>query len=290
MTDASTTDAILDTVNDARGQYAHVYRAELVAIATHPDEPPGRISRAAVQAVWTALASFTGRDVDGGAWPSDGTLGELTGMAPGNVRRCREYLRAVGLLTWTPRFRNGHQTSNAYTLVGLRAETLNQARATGACIDPQPGACKARDDHSPDHSPHPDHSPEDQRLPEIEALCDQLADSIAERGNPRPTVTAAWYTDMERLVRIDGRDLDAVRRVIAWLHAGGDDVAAFWRTNVRSPAKLRAKWGTMLEQYERLQHRRGPTAEEQQAVVSDTLDQFSHLFDREPLALTGGRS
>jgi hypothetical protein len=91
----------------------------------------------------------------------------------------------------------------------------------------------------------------DTTLPVVEQLCNRLADSIEQRGSKRPTVTRAWCTDMDRLLRIDGRDPDDVVWVIDWLTAGRDEVAAFWAPNVRSPRKLRDKWDTMREQHER---------------------------------------
>lgn len=88
-------------------------------------------------------------------------------------------------------------------------------------------------------------------LGDASRLATLLADCIEERGNKRPTVTRRWTTDMDRLLRLDGREPDDVERVIRWLHRAGDDVAAFWQPNVRSPAKLRAKWDQMREQYTR---------------------------------------
>lgn len=82
-------------------------------------------------------------------------------------------------------------------------------------------------------------------------LCDLLADSLANRTDDarRPTVTVRWVTDMDRLLRIDERSVADVERVIRWLDGGKDEVAAFWRPNVRSPEKLRLHWDVMREQY-----------------------------------------
>lgn len=80
-------------------------------------------------------------------------------------------------------------------------------------------------------------------------LCQEFADQIASRGNKRPAVTKAWEDEMDRLLRLDHRELDHVRRVLKWLNAGADPPALFWRPNVRSPAKLREKWDQMAEQY-----------------------------------------
>jgi hypothetical protein len=53
---------------------------------------------------------------------------------------------------------------------------------------------------------------------------------------------------MERMVRIDGRDPDEIRRVIQWLYSSSDDVAVFWAPNVLCPGKLRTKWATIAGQ------------------------------------------
>lgn len=98
------------------------------------------------------------------------------------------------------------------------------------------------------------------------ALCMKFAGQLSERGYVKPeavTSTACskrWVLDMEQLLRLDGRDPGQVRRVLDWLHAGTDEVASFWRTNVRSPAKLREKWAVMAEQYERQRRPKGKAA------------------------------
>ena len=83
---------------------------------------------------------------------------------------------------------------------------------------------------------------------EPQRLAHLLADSIAERGCKRPTVTKAWVTEMDRLIRIDGRSPERVERAIIWLATGTDQVAGFWRANIRSPAKLRQKYDQIREQ------------------------------------------
>ena len=88
----------------------------------------------------------------------------------------------------------------------------------------------------------------------VSGLCEQLAQSIAQRrtGNQQPAVTDAWLSDMDKLIRLDQRTPDEIRAVIAWLAKNGDEVSQFWSPNIRTPHKLRAKWDTMAEQYERL--------------------------------------
>ena len=85
----------------------------------------------------------------------------------------------------------------------------------------------------------------------VSQLCELLADSIHQRGHPRPTITKAWMTDMERLIRIDGKTPAQIETVIKWLDAGNDKPSQFWQPNIRSPKKLREKWGQMADQYKR---------------------------------------
>lgn len=87
-------------------------------------------------------------------------------------------------------------------------------------------------------------------------LCGRLALQLAERGYRPGEVGQRWLVDMEAILRVDGRTPAQVVRVIDWLDEGKDNVAAFWRTNVRSPAKLRAEWTRMAEQYRELRDRR----------------------------------
>lgn len=99
-------------------------------------------------------------------------------------------------------------------------------------------------------------------------LAELLADSIAERGSKRPTVTDTWIKDTERLMRIDGHDPAAVERTIRWLARGADEVASFWQPNVRCPRTLRERWDQMQEQYRRRTRRTGGVdVDELQAAI-----------------------
>lgn len=74
----------------------------------------------------------------------------------------------------------------------------------------------------------------------ISELCDLLAKLIEDNGSRRPTVTAKWKTDMRLLHERDGRSFTQIENMIRWCQA--DD---FWRANILSPAKLRAKYDQM---------------------------------------------
>lgn len=74
----------------------------------------------------------------------------------------------------------------------------------------------------------------------IDELCDLLATLIEGNGSRRPTVTARWRTDMRLLHERDGRSFAQIENMIRWCQA--DD---FWRANILSPNKLRAKYDQM---------------------------------------------
>jgi hypothetical protein len=69
------------------------------------------------------------------------------------------------------------------------------------------------------------------------AECEHLADLIERNGSKRPTVTKAWLQAADRLKRIDGRTHAQVMTCIEWCQAD-----EFWRSNILSMPKLRAKY------------------------------------------------
>lgn len=69
-----------------------------------------------------------------------------------------------------------------------------------------------------------------------------LADLIAENdpNGKRPTVTARWRTEEDRLIRLDGRKPEEAERLIRWTQAN-----TFWRGNVLSMPKFRDQYGRL---------------------------------------------
>jgi hypothetical protein len=104
-----------------------------------------------------------------------------------------------------------HPVTTGYTNVIERKDNDKDKRKSELCPDPL--------------------SPE---LLEAKELCEYL---IQRLGVENQTVTKTWMVSMERLVRIDGRSADQIRRCLDWVAA--DD---FWSVNVRSPQKLRKHW------------------------------------------------
>jgi hypothetical protein len=78
-----------------------------------------------------------------------------------------------------------------------------------------------------------------------ESLCELLADSWASlsSGVKRPKVTKAWVDEMDRMMRLDGRDAGLVEEVLRWLPSD-----SFWSVNVGSPVKLRKHFDRLILQ------------------------------------------
>lgn len=76
-------------------------------------------------------------------------------------------------------------------------------------------------------------------------ICEYLADAIVENGSKRPSITKSWLDEARRMLDIDGRTEEEVLRAIDWCQRGESDRARFWRPNVLSMPKLRAKFDQM---------------------------------------------
>lgn len=224
------------------------------------------------------------------AYPSVDRIAHKARLNKRTTMRCLERLEADGGLIVHRPEKRGRGHFNTYMVVmvdrsvkGDRVAPIpeGQTSAQNGATDPEekarkgdtkarkgaPQGCTRPTDpqtHRPEGANAPDSSTQSRVAPagstppepssetvEAERLCHLFADLLGARnGCTRPSVTKAWVVDMERLLRIDGRTSEAVERTLRWLDAAADDVAAFWRPNVRSPDKLRAKWDQMLEQYE----------------------------------------
>lgn len=136
-----------------------------------------------------------------------------------------------------------------------------------------PGCEFCEEDRVPDQEPdrggdaHPDIGPESAPIPPVPVpdptttsneevgdlapradvlrVCEYLADAIAENGSKRPTVTKAWHDEARRMLDLDGRTETEVIRAIDWCQRGESERARFWRPNVMSMTKLRAKFDQM---------------------------------------------
>ncbi len=76
-------------------------------------------------------------------------------------------------------------------------------------------------------------------------VCEYLADAVAENGSKRPVITKAWELDARRMLDLDGRSEEQVLKAVDWCQRGESERARFWRPNVMSMNKLRAKFDQM---------------------------------------------
>lgn len=94
-----------------------------------------------------------------------------------------------------------------------------------------------------------------------------------------------WAGDMQRLIRIDGRDPPDIERVIRWCQS--DD---FWMANILSPGKLRQKWDTLWMQMQRPTKEernvpanlRPPSAREKRVIEPLSIDEFNRRYPGRP--------
>lgn len=80
---------------------------------------------------------------------------------------------------------------------------------------------------------------------DVERICEYLAAAVEENGSKRPVITKGWRDDARRLLDLDMRTEAEVIRAIDWCQRGTSDRARFWRPNVMSMSKLRAKFDQM---------------------------------------------
>lgn len=81
---------------------------------------------------------------------------------------------------------------------------------------------------------------------EVMHLCQLLSDRMVQNGCKKPTITKAWTSEMDRLLRLDGRTYEEVEWMIEWCQSDN-----FWRANVLSPKKLRSNFDNMRLQSKR---------------------------------------
>ncbi len=86
--------------------------------------------------------------------------------------------------------------------------------------------------------------------PDVEKICEHLADRIVDNGSKRPTITARWRTDARLLIDKDDVSVERIIRAIDWCQS---DV--FWRANILSMPKLRAKYDQIRLAAQREQER-----------------------------------
>lgn len=131
------------------------------------------------------------------------------------------------------------------TSVPHRMESSHAAHATPSSGTTPATSLPRSDRHRAPPDAHPD---------EAWRLAEQFADLVAEvvPDLGRPEVTVGWAREMGRLLRLgepngtQGLRAERIEEVFRWLRGGASRDARFWRSNIRSPRKLRAQIGTIL--------------------------------------------
>ncbi len=168
------------------------------------------------------------------AWPSRATLARRLRTSKDSVDRWTKELVEINALTVQRRWseERGSNQSNLYVLRHLRpdltASTPLPSRNDAATPD-RVGAAQNEN--------QPERKPENEALSSEMVEARELCEYLRTKLNVEAVVTNRWVKEMERLVRIDGRKPEQVRRAVDWV--AQDD---FWSMNVRSPQKLRKHW------------------------------------------------
>jgi hypothetical protein len=87
-------------------------------------------------------------------------------------------------------------------------------------------------------------------------LAEYLAYRITQNGSKPPTVTNSWINDIRLMIERDNRTVQDIRQMIDWCQ---DD--SFWRSNILSPSKLRAKFDQLRLNAEKQSIRKVPQGE-----------------------------
>lgn len=108
---------------------------------------------------------------------------------------------------------------------------------------------------------------------DIISLGEFFADSLVALGCKRPNISKAWLTEFDRMVRIDERTPEQIKKAIQWAHAD-----PFWSTNILSPAKLRKQYETLRlkASAERTKPLKGLAAVQEYARTMDAEPVFIH--------------
>ena len=195
----------------------------------------------------TALALADHAHDDGTeARPSVARLAVKTSLSARQVQRVLKSLVAKGVLEVQRQATNNHPVVYRFDLTW--GDNLSEGD-TGGDLGVTPEAFRGDTDvtltfKEPSDKSFSTSTIEDHRLIEIRSeyqrLCAMLADAIASNGSKRPTVTERWVNEMRLLIERDGRTTKQVENMIRWCQQD-----PFWRSNILSVVKLRAKYDQM---------------------------------------------
>lgn len=204
-------------------------------------------------AVYGALRARADRQSDE-CWPSHKTLAADAGVGVSKVQRVLAELRAHGWVSWTTKTSDsGGKTSNVYRVHGT------PVTATPSVPDTDPhryhvpipiGTTYRRTNNHLE--PVTNRTNTSAVVPTTNDDATRLANTFSELLTGlgvKHTLTAKWVTDLDRMMRLDGRTPEQVEGAMRWALA--DD---FWSANIHSPATLRKQYDRL-----RLQAGRGNT-------------------------------
>jgi hypothetical protein len=200
------------------------------------------------------LLGIANHDGDGGSWPAIATLAKYANVNERNTQKSIERLIELGEIR-----RHMQQGGNAKTrpdkrpnryevLVRCPADCdgssqhrngVSRADERGVVSDINGVSFPTERGDASDTLTilEPSYEPS---LTLMEPLANRLADWIERNGSKRPKITPEWLRELERMYRIDGRDIPAIEAMIDWSQQD-----SFWRGNILSPKKLRKHFDTM---------------------------------------------
>jgi hypothetical protein len=182
--------------------------------------------------LYAVLGRYANSDND--AWPSRATLARRLDASKDSIDRWIKELVGVGALRVTRRWSAERQSnqSNMYRVVHVRPTQAASTQPPSRMGAATPSRVDAAQNENQSER-EPENEALSSEMDEARKLCEYLCDTMEVEAQ----ITKRWIVDMERLVRIDGRTPDQVRRCIDWVAAD-----EFWYVNVRSPQKLRKHW------------------------------------------------
>lgn len=204
------------------------------------------------------------------AFPSVGTIQRYTLLSERTIRLKLDELEEIGVIyrcdprivaAYIPRHDRRPQGWNL--ALGLRNEVQEEqvVDERGAFDDTNgvhviPNEVHLTTERGAGDAPKPYitvNEPYKENMSEASRLCHLLSSLIVLNGSKSPNITEKWVHDMEKIMRLDGRTYQQVDACIRWSQQND-----FWKANILSPGKLRAKYDTMRLQAQREKQQNEP--------------------------------
>lgn len=241
----------------------------------------------ATKVLLIALANYANEH--GESYPSIARMADETDQSQASVKRHLKTLEAMGLIVRSMRGNeDGGRATNRYKLVipakvraqielggvaqsdpplraqsepiaGVRAQSepgfgLNLGGSKGSPVSPEP---KDKEKNM------------SELRPDVVRICEHLANRIEENGSKRPEITKVWLREARLLIDKDGRAEDKIHTAIDW-----SQDSDFWRANILSMPKLRAKYDQLRLQWMR------DAKEKKAAAAAEAANDTSNWMNR----------